>query len=133
MAKILCAAFLMGLKSENDARVKAETIKTIGENLQGQVITFATRGQQFIQAQVIGTNGLNPKMSKFIEENLNDVLSTLRSEYFDETIKIEVRHLVKNQYARGSDPLWVDSDTLPSHIRMRKEDFIWDYIFEITW
>jgi hypothetical protein len=132
MAKILCAAFLLGLKADNDARVKANTIKAIGENLQGQVVAYATQGKRFIQADA--SNALfGSDYDKFLDENMPEVFTALTTHYFDKSVKIEVKKMLKNPMARGDEPLWVDINSLPPVHHLRSGWQKATHIFEISW
>jgi hypothetical protein len=132
MAKLICAAFLLGLKAERDAEIKAKTIQAIGENLQGQVVAYATQGKRFIQVDVTNTaNRLD--FEKFLDENMPEVFTAVTTDYFDKSVKIEVKKMLKNPVARGDEPLWVDIDDLPliHHLRSGWQEV--KHIFEITW
>jgi hypothetical protein len=130
MAKILRAAFLLGLKADNDARFKTKTIQKIGENLQGQVVAYATRGNRFVQAQVFLDNQYT---ETFLDENMPEVFTALTTHYFDKSVKIEAKKMVKNPEARGTDLLWVDIDTLPPVHHLRSGWQKATHIFEISW
>ena len=134
MAKLICAAFLLGLKAERDAEIKAKTIQAIGENLQGQVVAYATQGKRFIQVDVSNVHyGGGVNIGKFLDENMPEVFTALTTDYFDESVKIKVKKMLKNPQARGDEPLWVDINTLPPvhHLRSGWQEV--KHIFEITW
>jgi len=134
MAKILCAAFLLGLKADNDSKFKASTIHKIGENLQGQVVAFATKGSRFIQAQShTVNNGVLVDTKTFLDEHFDEVLTALRTNYFDNSVKVEGKKMIRNPDARGTDPLWIDLETLPPVHHLRSGWQLPEYIFEITW
>lgn len=132
MSKILCATFLLGLKAENDAKIKADTIKAIGENLQSQVISYATQGKRFVQIQV---NNIKYGMitERFLDENMADVFNALSTNYFDESVKIEVKKMFRNPDARGNISLWVDLDELPPIHYLRSGGHKLEYVFQLSW
>ena len=144
MAKILCAAFLLGLKADNDARVKTKTIQKIGEELQGKVIAYATQGKRFIQAEVSLDNQYQVNLLEspiqvksytetFLDENMPEVFTALTTHYFDKSVKIEVKKMLRNPEARATDPLWVDINSLPPVHHLRSGWQKATHIFEISW
>ena len=129
MPQKLSVGFLYNLKRETDAKLKADTIKVISENLQQQVIEAAKQGKAFVQ-NVINTD-FEIHLGHFLDQHLDDVLEALHKDYFEDSIKIIAKPMIRRDRGEG-DP-WIDLNSLPPIHRLRGGEYNAEYVFTITW